>query len=875
MTTTPSPVMATIHALAPETVEISRGLWETDSKYDTVNVSEVETYLTKHTNCYERTRTDLCRVYADLDGVAAYGTSEEDFSMLDDSVEFALRNLDLGSPYSLMKASQYDSEKWEKRQGEEPKLKERKHAISYRITLTTKWGSKPAVRHFVKTVLNPKIKEALADIIPFVAEDADDKPATYLGYDDSVYKKGRKMRMWNSTKDCVKRPNVLLVGDVIDTLLTYIPEGCERLPEPEPEPTKKPKVANITILPDAVSDPGSVASSVGEPSVMDQVIDGLATKRWNNYSDWVAIGMACKNAFIPFETWERNSRKGKSFVAGECEKKWASFNKSGLGVGTLWMMLKEDNLTLFKELAPKRNDFERLLKAGTQAEVAEYFYALKPNNYLYCPTLKWFAAGANNVWVNAPSGYPTGLIMDIFRTMKSEATEFETRLMDRKRKLLEATPIDTEAIKVLDDLQKDSLAFARQYSNKTFNEGVIAFLRALYEDSARRLCEEKQVSTITEVMDENRNLLAFNDAVYDVEAGGFRPIKQTDYITITTGYNAPTKSNAAVRKEVEALLYSLFEDDTMTNYLLSVLSTTVCGTRNMEEWYILSGRGGNGKGVIVELLSAALGGYFYTLPNSVLTKPIDKPCGPTAELVGLRGKRYVNTSEPESNDKILEGTTKLLSGGDPITARGLHKDPITFKPQFMLGLQCNNIPALNSVTQGSVRRIRIVPFPFQFVAEPKLDDERKANPHIKNVKCKSSEWRDEFMLMMLEKYPSVAGKSTVPMPAAVKAKTDEYIQSNNPVGAWFKENYVRADTQKVMSAGGEEVEVPAFIRSRELWMDYKTFSGANISDKKFKEAMDFNEIYATKFNCNKKDKQGHVVVSLDGVMVYKGWSKKE
>ena len=208
-------------------IQVCNGLLTSDTVYDTITVEEVEAYLLKHREAYERTRP-FNRVYIDIDGCADPSMSEEDFEVKDATIEFVLLNMDLGSPFSLMKASKYNSKK-----GGKPK-----HIFSYRITLLNKYGSKLAIKHYVETTLNPIIKEALKEEITYITNKKEKATtATYVDYDEGVYSVGdpakdtcgRKMRMWNSSKTDDFRPNVIC-GDatVVDTLLSYIPADCER-----------------------------------------------------------------------------------------------------------------------------------------------------------------------------------------------------------------------------------------------------------------------------------------------------------------------------------------------------------------------------------------------------------------------------------------------------------------------------------------------------------------------------------------------------------------------------------------------------------------------------------------------------------------------
>jgi phage/plasmid-associated DNA primase len=875
-------------AISIPIIEITQGLHKTNTIYENVPLNEVEDYLEKNNKSFERT-TQICRVYIDIDGKADINMSEEDFILKDNSIEFILLNLDLGSPHSLMKSSKHSTKKDGKRI----------HIFSYRITLLNKYGSKTAIKYYVENTINPIIKEALKDDIEYITDKKTSTmkktqvDSTYVDYDESVYGNGRKMRMWKSTKDDDYRPNKLCgESKVIDTLITYIPEGCEKLPEPpeakipEPKNTKTPKAKkpeprildNITIQTDPCNnDDASITTTINEDKqILIEVINNLSDYRWDIYDDWINIGIVCFNENISFEVWDTNSKKSLKYKKGECHKHWNRFYNGDLKQGTIWDMLKQDNPAKYNELYLKRTDFEKLIKnCEGHSDVAEYFFSLKPNNYLYCSESGWHFVLPSNIWSNSGKNYPVCMLNDIHGTLKTELISFKTAIDIKEKKVVNDESLsDTtrkDKLEKLEEKRKKIYIFGKLISNKSFCEGIIAFLRGLYGGKTLRLCAEKGVqNNMYNIFDENRYLFAFTDYVYDLKLGYARPIKATDYITITCGYKYPTHKSET-RNTIRNVLYSIWENEDVLEYMLDILCTTICGVRNIEEWYIWTGVGGNGKGMLINLIENTLGGYYGSFSSEIFTAKNQNPSAPKPEVVNSRGKRFIDTAEPEDNDTILEGFTKLISGGDNITAAGKHKDPITFKPQFMVCLQCNNVPNLNSLTQGSVRRIRVIPFPFLFRDNPIASNERKGDANVKNILCKSPEWRDEFILMLIDQwnkkyidssdleYRKIKGITTIPMPPMVDKRTKDYIYENNPVGFWFKENYEYTEEN-------DEKGVPYYIRTTHVLEAYREYTtNQRYSAKALNKAMDFNQIYSiTKTAAPDK-----------GLSVYMKYKKKE
>ncbi|MBW4549368.1 MAG: DUF3987 domain-containing protein, partial [Symplocastrum torsivum CPER-KK1] len=72
-------------------------------------------------------------------------------------------------------------------------------------------------------------------------------------------------------------------------------------------------------------------------------LDALNPSRADIYDDWIAVGMACHYLGDPFlSKWENWSRQSSKYKPGECQKKWKSFKRSGVSIGTLGHMAKQD-----------------------------------------------------------------------------------------------------------------------------------------------------------------------------------------------------------------------------------------------------------------------------------------------------------------------------------------------------------------------------------------------------------------------------------------------------------------------------------------------------------------------------------------------------
>ncbi len=754
-------------------------------------------------------RKCLNRVYVDVDGKVG-AMNRNDFDELNETIQQSI-HFAISFPHSLMTASQWN--------------KDGNSKLSFRITLLKKHGSKPAIAKYVEDRIYPLLKEALSELIPLemktdrnkkqLTEDKFEEQNQFLLIDSGVYNpKGRKMRMLGQSKPNEKRPNVFGEADaegatVLDTLITYVPSDSEPIPEIEEvaEPVK-PKKAKPTFVDDdeksnGTADPAPPQMPVvdGKAPLIERLADALPAHRWDDYTDWITSGFICFNEGLSVEFWEQMSKKSQKFKAGECAKAWAGFRKDRLSQERWWAWLRSDDLPKYLELVKERKSFWELIKNPNHAEMAQFFWNTKPDGYVFNETLKWFQLLPTNAWKHYNQA-PSGLMTDVWRTLKQVAKDHEHLI--------------NWSSESEDWRRKPFKDFMKSIGVATVISGVIQFLPTCYNDD-----------DLVKKMDENRDVFAFLDKVYDTKAKCLRDIKPSDWVCLTTGYKAPKASNPAVRKEIDALIYSMWEDKEVSDYLKRTIGSCISGTRRFEEFYIWTGKGGNGKGVLSTLVQKAFGNYFHSFSHTMLTKAFDKKEAPNPALADAKGKRFSQGTEPEAEDKLQEGFVKLLTGNDPVSAARKYENPITFTPQCGWWLQCNEIPKFNKMTGGSKRRVKVLMFPFQFVDNPQSDHERKTNNSLKEKIGKCDDWRDEFILMMIEAYNTIG--DSMGTPAFVDDATATYMNKSNPCNDWLSEHYVRTDSDDKEKA----------ISSEELLEQFKADKpSTEMSAERFKSYME-------------------------------------
>jgi P4 family phage/plasmid primase-like protien len=524
--------------------------------------------------------------------------------------------------------------------------------------------------------------------------------------------------------------------------------------------------------------------------------------------------MALKNSGYSCELWDEWSRKSSKYKSGECYKKWATFDgcEKPLTKASLYKWLKEDDYNAFLSLKASTRSLQENLIGRTHAGVAEVFYAMNPDKYMFSSITGWYQLQPDNTWL-ATGSKDILSIPNIFNQIRGDCLSIANAILPR---LNTKNEMDNAMSKCLFNT-------ISSLSNAGFLKGVLSFLPGLYHvvDAEKRFNQQT-------------HLFAFTNGVMDMQTHEFRAIEPHDYISVTCGYpyRASTEAEKGVVRE---FLAKIFPAAAVSDYVLKALSTTFEGTNRNEFFHIFTGLGANGKSCLMDLCKVVFGNYFQTISVSYLTKDDDgKKDRPLPELVAAIYARMLVSSEPDAErDRFQVALLKLITGGDPISCRGMYAhNAVQFVPQFKLWILANDIPRLSKYDQGIQRRMRCVHFPTRFVSNPVHENECMRDNGLKDKILHDEAWRYGFLGLLLDA-ARVAGGAALEMPAEVRRCTEEYMLENNPVGAWLRKYYEQTGSRGDIVQKSELYA--AFLADTGVRKTQKEFSGeilkSNVGEK--------------------------------------------
>jgi P4 family phage/plasmid primase-like protien len=302
-------------------------------------------------------------------------------------------------------------------------------------------------------------------------------------------------------------------------------------------------------------------------------------------------------------------------------------------------------------------------------------------------------------------------------------------------------------------------------------------------------------------MDTNKYLLCFNNGVIDFKTKTFRDGYPQDYITKSCGINYVeySQTNPEMVKtgnEITSFMEKLFPIENLNRYMWDHLASCLIGTNPNQTFNIYCGSGSNGKSILTDLMSHALGEYKGTVPITLVTEKRNAIGGTSSEIMQLKGIRYAVMQEPSKDTKINEGIMKELTGGDPVQGRALYCESEVFEPQFKLVVCTNTMFDITSNDDGTWRRIKKCDFMSKFIdeGEEHTDDTEYVFTKDKSLKNKLPELAPVFMSMLVKKAFETDGD--VKDCEAVTSASTTYRKGQDSISAFVFERIIKTGNSK-------------------------------------------------------------------------------
>jgi len=336
----------------------------------------------------------------------------------------------------------------------------------------------------------------------------------------------------------------------------------------------------------------------------------------------------------------------------------------------------------------------------------------------------------------------------------------------------------------LKQLVKTNLTFIGKIENRQFRKETI-------KDFNQYIQDDEVINKI-----DNRNkVFCFKTMIHDFETRETRLIRKDDYILTHINHDLP-KDNENIQKEINKTINDIFPNKSIRQYVWDIISYSLY-TNKFNKFNIMLGDGGNGKGLLTDLIDSAFGPYFYMTSPSFLTSASVQNGRADEQQFNCKGKKIVMVSEPTSSKegevpRFNIAKVKSLVGGDKITSRALYKSSITFEPFFNLFLQTNGMPKVEEHNNAIVRRFCIIEFSTKFVENPNKENKNEKQKDCDlGKKLKTKEYYLQFLLMLFNNIEkNKLQDNDIIIPNDVKNHTKKILEEGNDVANYISNNYI-------------------------------------------------------------------------------------
>jgi P4 family phage/plasmid primase-like protien len=350
--------------------------------------------------------------------------------------------------------------------------------------------------------------------------------------------------------------------------------------------------------------------------------------------------------------------------------------------------------------------------------------------------------------------------------------------------------------------ENDSVAIKNELSKVSkFEENINMFCNNI--SNRNNLVEDIKhyISKNDIEMNDKPFYFTFNNKIYDLKKGCFIKPCYKDYISITCGFDYDEFEDKNRVCELDLIINTIFTNPELKEYYLETLSTGLCG-QQIENLFIATGAGGNGKSLLNSLMMKAVGSYGYKIPSSLLMAPIKD--GGNPQVANLHKKRFVLGQEPDKSKAICSSTMKELTGDDSINTRKLYSGECSIKLNLSLFIEANELPKMDEVNDAIIRRVRVIPFTSKFVDDStyhqiEKDEITKNNIFIGNTFFKSEEfkikYRQSLIVMLFQKFKGFVNNSfnLHAPPLESREACSDYLSLSDDIFDWFSNTYEKTD----------------------------------------------------------------------------------
>ena len=400
----------------------------------------------------------------------------------------------------------------------------------------------------------------------------------------------------------------------------------------------------------------------------------------------------------------------------------------------------------------------------THAGVAEYFTALRGEDFVYLEPLGWLHWNGR-YWQRIPTG------RGLHNFILSEVKDFLGRLAVAGK--------DPEYV-----------AKAKRFIEQSSHlDGAVSMVKRVF---GKYLVLEELPGP-----EASAHLLPVANGVINLKTGELEPFEAHKDKYFTSLIEIPYRKEAEAPAWISAMRVWAVNDAEWLNYMHKLLGSFLTGDTSAQQVYFFWGEAANGKSTLIETVASILGGFARRATSDLIKRrKSDEHPTKIAELVG---KRLAYISDFTADAALDDETIKTHSGEDTLTGRFMRQDYFNFKPTHKLVLLTNHLPRIQA-DPALYRRVVVVPFKVTFM------NSRRRDPYLRQ---KLIAEREGILAWLVEGAKRHLENPIEPLPEFLENARALYFRKDNPVALFFE--------TMVEKAGGEKVS------RKQLYLAYVGF----------------------------------------------------
>jgi putative DNA primase/helicase len=240
-----------------------------------------------------------------------------------------------------------------------------------------------------------------------------------------------------------------------------------------------------------------------------------------------------------------------------------------------------------------------------------------------------------------------------------------------------------------------------------------------YETCERVIKETRHHLSITpDDFDTNDHLLNFKNGTLNLLTKQFYEHRREEYHTKITNCNYD--ESAKPSKLWLDFIDLIFENNQeMISYIQKIMGLSLIGKNGREEFFIFHGKGKNGKSQFIAVFQDIFGSYCDSLsPEKIMESRI---ANNDTYIATLRDARALFCSESKESAFLdVSFVKKLTDQSQAFKVAQKYEKPQIFNFKLTPFLITNNKPVITETSDGTWRRIKMIPFKYQVPEEKKI-----------------------------------------------------------------------------------------------------------------------------------------------------------